>query len=108
MAGRVNSDAVTGVDTGSPHAQDTGDQDLVAVSHGVHFDFLSGQVLVDESGWPPDAAKASAAYAFSCSGVDNLHGLAAQDIRGPHQNRVTTLIGGSQGPVKEVAVAPAG
>ena len=91
---RINGNTVTGMDAGSFNMlHNTRNQDIRAVTHRIHFDFLPLQVFVNQN------------RMILCDPIDDihklfdlfigngdLHALAAQHVGGSYQNRITQSV----------------
>src|SRR5699024_8849599 len=94
--GGIHADRVAGVDAGALHQlHDAGDEHVGAVTDGVHLHLLADDVLIHQHGLVGvhlhGGFQVAAEHLFV--GHD-LHGPAAQNEAGPHQNGVADLRGG--------------
>ena len=73
---------------------DAGNKHPFAVANGVHLDLFTFEVLVDKDGPAPAYLRGAGDVANQLRGVVNyLHGPAAEDVAGPHQNGIANGLG---------------
>ena len=95
VLGRIHRDTVAGVDTGTLYMlHDTGNQDVGAVTDGIHLYFLAHDILVNQNrmflGYLVDDADE---FVDILIAYGNLHTLSAQHVGWPHQHRIAKLMG---------------
>ena len=93
--GRVNGDTVAGMDTGTlDMLHDTRDQDVGAVADGVHLDLLAHDIFIHQDRMLLGDLVDDADELVDILVADgDLHALAAKNVGGAHQYRITQLVG---------------